>query len=169
MDMVRIVFVVILLGLVPSTAHAGWAPAAPDQRDFYIGAAVFPFVPIIAEASLDGGWRLPDAPLLWVRGRLAAGAEFGDFSSEEWTAGMAGFELRTRHRFLRVVLGLEGGLMQKQTEHEDDNRVDTEYGFAWSWHAFVEVGDRVMGRLGVQSPAAYGAIPAPTFGLAVRF
>jgi hypothetical protein len=167
--MLRLLFVVSALVLVPSTASAGWAPPAPDHRNLYVGVAVFPFVPVIAEVSLDGGWRLPDAPLLWVRGRLAAGAEFGDTGNEEWTAGMAGFELRTRHRFLRVVLGLEGGLMQMQTEHEDDNRVDTEYGFAWSWHAFVEVGDRVMGRLGVQSPAAYGAIPAPTFGLAARF
>jgi hypothetical protein len=167
--MLRLVFLLTLLVIVPSTASAGWAKSEPDSRDGYVGATLFPFVPVIAEASLDGAWRLPDVPLFWVRGRLAAGAEFGDFRNEEWTAGMAGFELRTRHRFLRVVLGLEGGLMRMQTEHEDDNRVDTEYGFAWSWHAFVEIGDRVMGRLGVQAPAAYGALPGPTVGLAVRF
>jgi hypothetical protein len=161
--MLRLVFVVSLL-LVPSTAIAGWTRWEPDRRDGYVGAMLFVF-----EMSLDAGWRVPVARYLWVRGRLGAGFEPGDSSDEKWTVGLVGLELRTPHRFLRLSLGLEAGGMRTSHINEDGSPVERDWAYAWSWHAFAEVGDRVMGRFGVQSLAPYGGIPAPTVGIAGRF
>jgi hypothetical protein len=164
--MVRLALIVMLL--VPSTAFAGWAPPSPDARDAYAGVNGSFFF-LGAEGGVDGGWRLPVAPLFWVRGRLGSGVMGGDTSDDEWTVALVGLEMRTRHRWIRFAAGLEAGALHNRNINEDGSPDEVDWRYAWSWHAFLELGDRVMGRLGVQGPGLYGFAPAPTVGLAIRF
>src|SRR5688500_8352798 len=115
--MLRLLFVVILR--VPATACAGWAKHEPDRPNGYAGLTL-----VVFEVSVDGGWQLPIEKYIWVRGRLAAGFEPGASSDEEWTAGLAGLEVRTRHRLFRVSAGLEAGGMRTSHSNEDGSQVE---------------------------------------------
>jgi hypothetical protein len=156
----RLAFILLVLTL--AAAHA------EPERVGYAGASAGAVPAFYAEASIDGGWRVPELPLLWLRGRLLLGVDSGDFLSHEWTGAVAGFEVRTRGRGFRGVAGVEAGVAQTRRYNEGElERTDT--GAIWSWHLFGELGDGLVFRFGLQSSAHDLGWPLPTLGFVVRF